>query len=101
MARPVEHTKGPDGLPNHLKGRIVVRALAIIPGILAGLCFLIMLQQMGRLLVTPSSVIVAMLLGALVGILVPTLAFVMAAGKLNRRVAHARGQGQGHARGGA
>lgn len=85
-----EHAKGPDGLPEPVKGKVVVRALSILPATLASLSILILLQQMGRVLVTVTGVVVAILIGAMLGILIPTLAHIIAAGRLNSRVARAR-----------
>ncbi len=94
------HPMGRDGLPDPIKPRVIVRALAVLPGLLAGLSILILLQQMGKLLVTPGSVVLAALLGVVAGVLIPTLAHFIASRRLNGRIARARGT-EGHSRGGA
>lgn len=85
-----------DGLPKPLPIRPIFRFLPIVLGVFQGLAILIILQQMGKIVASAGALVVAVLLGILFGIALPSIAYLFAASSANRKLAAERQRRFGH-----
>ena len=81
---------GADGLPEALPLRPVFKPLAMILGAFAGIAIILFMQQSGRILLSTGWIAAGLLGGLVLGIVLPSVPYVLVARRVNQKIADER-----------